>query len=322
MRNDGLSAENAPQDQPLHDKPSLVIEGAVDNGDAPGSLRNASLSVLSGETVTVVGALADNSSLFRSAAGFDVVSAGTVTVDGSSLELLSADELAEFRRRRIGLVFPSLNLISTLSVAQNVSFTARANGLEAPQNLVDRLLALGGLEGRADDSVTSLTSTEAQIVACARAFALQPAIVIALDPTESLDEDGTQRVLSFLAAAGAELDQSLLVLSKDKASAPSVGRTLFIDEGRVVSLLVPPAPSAQMVAPPAKTPREPEPAASTDQESLALERLRDELGDLSLVEFMQETAPKQQLTEEQKSILQRAQNILDSLPGPVIDLEG
>ena len=281
------------------------------------ALDRAELRVDRGQLVTVVGAPEPTAALFGLLTGFpnlagDRQEAGSVQVGVQDIGMLDPEALTTFRRRNIGLVFSTINLIPTLSARDNVLFAARAAGVDTSSDHADSLLALGQIP---DVDVRDLTAPQAQIVACSRALALQAPIVIARDPLAVLDEAGADQVAAFLRDSAHQLNQGILVIETNAQQVRQADHALFLDQGKVLPAVIHDAPSAYTTAPvrPAPPPtRTPIPTPARSSEETHGEEL------FPLRNVLEEIAPTRPFTQVQQRLLDHAQEILGSLPGPVM----
>ncbi|RKN20089.1 ABC transporter ATP-binding protein [Micromonospora musae] len=177
------------------------------------------------------------STLLHCAAGLDRPVEGTVTVDGIQLDRLSEDDLTRLRRDRIGFVFQSFNLISSLTAAQNVELPLRLAGRRPPARDVAAALAAVGLADRAGHRPAELSGGEQQRVAVARALITRPAVVFADEPTGALDSSTSHQVLRLLRELVDEHGQTVVMVTHDPAAAAYADRILLLADGRVADEL-------------------------------------------------------------------------------------
>ncbi len=198
-------------------------------------LRGVSLAVGAGETVGVVGPSGSGkSTMMMVIGGLERPSAGRVVVDGADLGKLGEDELARFRRDRVGIVFQSFHLVPTMNAIENVAiplelagrpdaFAAAAAGLEAV-----------GLGRRLLHYPSQLSGGEQQRVALARAFAAGPRLLLADEPTGNLDTATGRLVIDLLFSLQARHGTTLILITHDPALAQRCDRTIRLADGRVV----------------------------------------------------------------------------------------
>ncbi|MEW2593579.1 ABC transporter ATP-binding protein, partial [Micromonospora aurantiaca] len=159
---------------------------------------------------------------------------GTVTIDGTRLDDLGEDELTRLRRDRIGFVFQTFNLVTTLTTAQNVELPLRLAGRRPPARDVAAALDAVGLAERAGHRPGELSGGEQQRVAVARALITRPAVVFADEPTGALDSAASRQVLRLLRALVDDQGQTVVMVTHDPAAAAYADRVLLLADGRVV----------------------------------------------------------------------------------------
>ncbi|SFE22101.1 ABC transporter ATP-binding protein [Roseivivax sediminis] len=196
-------------------------------------LDGVSVSVTAGESVALTGESGSGKSTLLHCLGcLDAPDSGTLTLNGTRLDGLDEAGRAEIRRRHIGVVFQSLNLVPSLTVAQNLSFQARLAGrhdADWTRALTDRL----GLAPMLARYPEQLSGGQQQRVAIGRAIAARPDLVLADEPTGNLDEDTAERVLSLLLDLVAETGAGLLMVTHSPRHAARLGRVLHLSGGRI-----------------------------------------------------------------------------------------
>lgn len=215
------------------------------------ALRDVSLEVHAGEVVCLMGPSGSGkSTLLNLIAGLDTPTSGDVSVDGQCLSDLTDAALCRLRRQRIALVFQSLNLMSSLTAAQNVAIPLRADRrprLEVRRRVADALDAVG-LTMRAGHRPHELSGGEMQRVAIARALATDAAIVLADEPTGSLDVARGEQVLSMLRALARDRGRAVVLVTHDPRAAAWADRTITLCDGYVLTARVGIAPSEPVLA--------------------------------------------------------------------------
>ncbi len=201
-------------------------------------LTNVDLTVRAGETVAITGPSGSGkSTLLGILAGLERVSAGRVRRDGADDASWDEEALANWRRRRVGFVFQSFRLMPTLSAVENAAFPLELLG-EPPRQAEARaaeLLAELGLEERLHHRPPMMSGGEQQRVAIARAYAHQPALILADEPTGSLDRATAGRVLDAFLAANARSGAALVVVTHDSMVAERMSRRVALDGGRLAA---------------------------------------------------------------------------------------
>lgn len=201
------------------------------------ALRGVDLDVSAGELVAIMGASGSGkSTLLHILAGLDRPTEGEIWLDGRRIDRLSETALAVLRRTRIGVVFQAFNLVSNLSVADNVELPALVAGVGAGEarkrsrDLLDRL----GIADKAKQPPSRLSGGQQQRVALARALVNRPAVLLADEPTGNLDTATTRDVLRLLREANAE-GQTIVMVTHDSRVASISSRILTMSDGRMVN---------------------------------------------------------------------------------------
>jgi putative ABC transport system ATP-binding protein len=198
-------------------------------------LDGASLTVAKGEWVALTGPSGcGKSTLLHLIAALDVPTSGRILVNGRDLSRIR--DLDGYRRREVGLVFQLHNLLPMLSAIQNVEVAMLGTG-RSPGEQRDRameLLRAVGLEKRAKTRPPALSGGERQRLATARALANKPSILLADEPTGSLDSQASKGVLGLLGAIRAETGLTILMVTHDPAVAAAADRIIYMRDGRVV----------------------------------------------------------------------------------------
>jgi len=208
------------------------------------ALRDVSARFGRGSLTAVMGVTGSGkSTLLQCAAGLDAPTGGTVRLAGTDLKTLSRRKLSVLRRRRVGFVFQSLNLVPTLTVAENIALPLRLDGRRVPRDQVRQLaerVGIGALLGRLPHT---LSGGQQQRTAIARALITSPEVIFADEPTAALDLVTAERVLGLLRQAVDELGQTVVVVTHDPAVAGHADRVLVLDGGRLVDELAGPDPA-------------------------------------------------------------------------------
>jgi putative ABC transport system ATP-binding protein len=201
-------------------------------------LSGLNFSVSAGESVAVTGPSGSGkSTLLAIMAGLERPTSGLVRRDGEDASAWGEERLARWRRGRVGFVFQNFRLMPTLTAIENASFPLEMQG-EAPAAAATRARALLtdlGLGDRAEHRPDQLSGGEQQRVAIARAYAHRPALILADEPTGSLDRATAARVLDALLGAHAQSGAALVVVTHDPATAERMGRRIRLDAGRLAA---------------------------------------------------------------------------------------
>jgi putative ABC transport system ATP-binding protein len=174
------------------------------------------------------------STLLALMAGLDRASSGEILYDGREIQSLSEDALALWRRRNVGFVFQSFQLLQHLTARENVLLPLELRGEAAPGPAADELIEQVGLRERSHHYPTQLSGGEQQRIALARAFAARPALLLADEPTGNLDTRTGQTVLEMLALLQRKSGTSLVLVTHDPAVAELAQRRVHLLDGRVV----------------------------------------------------------------------------------------
>jgi len=199
-------------------------------------LRDIELQVMPGEAVAIVGASGSGkSTLLALLAGLDTPSAGTVELDGESLFALDEDARAELRGRAVGFVFQSFQLLPSLTALENVMLPLELAGREDAESAAREILARVGLAERLQHYPKHLSGGEQQRVALARAFVVKPKLLLADEPTGSLDAEAGEAVIALLFQMNRESGTTLVLVTHDEQLAQRCTRTVRLAAGRIAA---------------------------------------------------------------------------------------
>ncbi len=197
-------------------------------------LDSVDLSIDPGECVAILGPSGSGkSTMLALMAGLDRPSAGEVLIDGAPIQDLSEDALALLRRRTIGFVFQSYQLLANLTALENVMLPVELAGAADAPARAGALLAEVGLAERGHHYPSQLSGGEQQRVALARAFAAAPPLLLADEPTGNLDSATGARVLDTLMALRARHGTTLVMVTHDPAIAARADRQVHLRDGRI-----------------------------------------------------------------------------------------
>jgi putative ABC transport system ATP-binding protein len=199
-------------------------------------LREIDLAVTRGEAVAVVGASGSGkSTLLAILAGLDTPTNGTVELDGEDIFAMDEDMRAELRGRAVGFVFQSFQLLPSLTALENVMLPLElANDVAAEAKAKDTLVRVG-LGERLHHYPKHLSGGEQQRVALARAFVVRPKLLLADEPTGSLDADSGAEVIRLLFEMNREYGTTLVMVTHDESLAARCSRTVRLAGGRIVA---------------------------------------------------------------------------------------
>lgn len=198
------------------------------------ALDGVSLSVKQGEFVAVVGTSGSGkSTLLHMLGGLDRPTAGKVFVEGKDIFSLKDDALCIFRRRKIGFVFQSYNLVPVLNAEENITLPIELDGNRIDRNFIWEIVEILGLEQKLNSLPGELSGGQQQRVAIARALATKPAIILADEPTGNLDSATSQDVLSLLKVTGDQFGQTIVMITHNEEIAQTADRIIRIEDGRI-----------------------------------------------------------------------------------------
>jgi putative ABC transport system ATP-binding protein len=199
------------------------------------ALDEVSVGVQRARFTAVVGPSGSGkSTLMHCAAGLDTVTSGSIVLDGTELTGLSDRQLTRVRRKRIGFVFQSFNLLPQLTAYENIVLPVTMSGGRPDRELVDHLCEVLGIAHRLSHRPAELSGGQQQRVAVARALVARPAVVFADEPTGNLDSRAGAEVLTMLRRSVDDLGQSVVMVTHDPAAARYADRVLTLADGRVV----------------------------------------------------------------------------------------
>lgn len=200
------------------------------------ALDGVDLNVEDGEFVAIVGTSGSGkSTLLHMLGGLDRPTSGTVIVDGKDIFSLKDEALTIFRRRRIGFVFQSFNLVPVLTVRENIVLPIQLDGGRVDENYVGQVVAALGLEKKLNNLPGQLSGGQQQRVAIARALAAKPAILLADEPTGNLDSRTSQDVLSLMKVTGRKFAQTMVMITHNEEIAQLADRIVRIEDGRIMT---------------------------------------------------------------------------------------
>ena len=200
------------------------------------ALDGVDLSIQQGEFVAIVGTSGSGkSTLLHMLGGLDRPTSGTVTVDGKDIFALKDEALTIFRRRKIGFVFQSYNLVPVLSVWENIVLPVELDGRKVDETYMEEVIATLGLEKKLRSLPGQLSGGQQQRVAIARALATKPAILLADEPTGNLDSRTSQDVLSLMKVTGQKFAQTMVMITHNEELAQMADRIVRIEDGRIVT---------------------------------------------------------------------------------------
>ena len=213
------------------------LEKTYGKGDnAVHALKGIDITVNKGEFVAIVGTSGSGkSTLLHMLGGLDRPTSGTVTIDGKDIFSLKDEELTIFRRRKIGFIFQSFNLVPVMTVYENIVLPIELDGNVADKAFIDEIISTLGLSEKVNAYPNQLSGGQQQRVAIARALASAPALILADEPTGNLDSRTSQDVLGLLKVIGERYSQTIVMITHNEEIAQMADRIIRIEDGLVVS---------------------------------------------------------------------------------------
>ncbi len=200
------------------------------------ALDGVNFQVEKGEFVAVVGTSGSGkSTLLHMLGGLDRPTSGSVTVDGKEIFTLKDEELTIFRRRKIGFVFQSYNLVPVLNVYENILLPIQLDGAAVDQAYIGEIIDTLGLSSKLNNLPNNLSGGQQQRVAIARALASKPAIILADEPTGNLDSRTSQDVLGLMKMTSQKFSQTIVMITHNEEIAQLADRIIRIEDGRILT---------------------------------------------------------------------------------------
>ena len=206
------------------------------NGEAQvNALSGVDFEVEAGEFVSIVGTSGSGkTTLLHMLGGLDRPSSGKVFVGGKDIFTLKEDELTVFRRRKIGFVFQSYNLVPVLNIYENIILPVELVGETADKDYIMQVVNMLGLGSKLESLPSQLSGGQQQRAAIARALASKPAIILADEPTGNLDSKTSQDVLSLLKVTSEKFRQTIVMITHNEEIAQLADRIIRIEDGRIL----------------------------------------------------------------------------------------
>lgn len=196
------------------------------------ALKGATFSVPKGEFVAVVGESGSGkSTLLNMIGALDTPTSGKVWIDGKDIFAMKERNMTVFRRRNIGFVFQSFNLIPELTVEQNILFPVLLDYQKPNRAYLEELLEVLNLAARRNHLPSQLSGGQQQRVAIGRALMTRPALILADEPTGNLDTQNTSEVIALLKEASRKYEQTILIITHSRSIAQSADRILQVSDG-------------------------------------------------------------------------------------------
>ena len=199
------------------------------------ALDGVDFEVQEQEFVAIIGkSWSGKSTLLHMIGGLDTPTDGTVIVDGMNLEKMNHEQLALFRRRKVGFIFQQYNLIPDLNIYDNIIFPLELDGAQIDTNFIEELLETLNIADKKEMLPSMLSGGEQQRVAIIRALATKPAIILADEPTGNLDTLASHDVIGLLKVLARQYQQTLIVITHDPDIAQMAERIVRIEDGRIL----------------------------------------------------------------------------------------
>jgi putative ABC transport system ATP-binding protein len=199
------------------------------------ALDHVSLTIPKGEFTAIIGSSGSGkSTLLHIIAGVDVPTSGKVYLDGQDVYAQSNEKLAIFRRRQVGLIYQFHNLIPTLNVVENITLPILMDKRKVSEERLNDLLELLGLKDRKTHLPNQLSGGQQQRVAIGRALMNAPAVMLADEPTGSLDSQNGHEIIKLLKESNKKYNQTLIIVTHDENIALQADRIVGISDGKVV----------------------------------------------------------------------------------------
>lgn len=198
-------------------------------------LHDVSMTVKQGEIVSIVGASGSGkSTLLHVMGGVDAPTSGKVVVDGKDITKLNDEQMAIFRRRKVGFIFQAYHLISVLTVEENITMPILLDHRKPDREYVEQIMELLGLQDRRKHLPNQLSGGQQQRTAIARALANQPSLILADEPTGALDSKNGNEVIALLQSSVKKLNQTLVLITHNIDLAREADRIIKIADGEIV----------------------------------------------------------------------------------------
>lgn len=200
------------------------------------ALKGIDLSIEHASFTSIIGTSGSGkSTLLHLLGGLDCPTSGQVIIDGKDLYALSDEERTIFRRRKIGFVFQSFNLVPSLSIYENIVLPIELDGQKPDQVYLEKIIDTLGIRQKLDAYPNALSGGQQQRAAIARALAAKPAIILADEPTGSLDSKTSMDVMGLLKVTSQTFAQTIIMITHNAEIAQVADNIIHIEDGRIVS---------------------------------------------------------------------------------------
>ena len=200
------------------------------------AVNHVNIQIQQGEFVAIVGKSGSGkSTLLHMLGGLDTPTSGSVILSDKDLYSMKEDQLAVFRRRKIGFVFQAFNLVPVLSVYENIVLPLQLDGRTIDEMYLNQIVEALGLQEKLQALPNQLSGGQQQRVAIARALAAKPAIILADEPTGNLDSRTSQDVMGLLKTTSSKFSQTIVMITHNEEIAQLADRIIRIEDGRIVT---------------------------------------------------------------------------------------
>lgn len=199
------------------------------------ALDHVSLALEKGSFTAIIGASGSGkSTLLHMLGGVDRPTSGNIYIEDTDISTLSMEQLAVFRRRKVGLVYQFYNLIPTLNVQKNILLPILLDGKKPDKNRFEQIVSSLGLTDRLTHLPQELSGGQQQRVAIARSLIYQPAILLADEPTGNLDRKTSEETIELLKLSNRRYDQTILLITQDEKTALQADRIITLEDGKIL----------------------------------------------------------------------------------------
>lgn len=200
------------------------------------ALDGIDISINKGEFVAIVGTSGSGkSTLLHMIGGLDRASEGKIIIENNDIFNMNDEELTIFRRRNVGFIFQSYNLVPILNVYENIVLPIELDGCKIDEKYINEIIDILGLTSKVNELPNNLSGGQQQRVAIARALATKPSIILADEPTGNLDSKTEQDVLGLLKITSQKFSQTIIMITHNDQIAQMAERIIRIEDGKVVN---------------------------------------------------------------------------------------
>lgn len=198
------------------------------------ALDNVSFTVKKGQFVSIIGASGSGkSTLLHLLGGVDKPTSGSVLINNIDIHQLTEDELAEFRRKEIGIIYQFYNLLPIMNVKENIILPCQLDKRKIDEKELNDLIHVLGLEDRITHLPNQLSGGQQQRVAIGRALINHPALILADEPTGNLDSKSSEEIIELLKVSNKKYNQTILLVTHDEKIAKEADRIITIKDGKI-----------------------------------------------------------------------------------------